>query len=207
MGEMEEFQELEEIIRNTPKVLPPEHLTPQVMTAIGQVQTSLYARAWNFLAERRTFSLDPARALRGQSSPDEMFIYFIMAAAAHLVFALVLLIGFRNVITQTHLPTIILLQPWVLLFLAGWLGLWGFLLKKKTAIGIKIARAIMLIYIEAAIINGVLLIIEFSSMILLIPFIVTIVGGTIAAGVFLALICGSDPVNPGHSCPNTKMMG
>ena len=204
MEQMEEFKELTKIIRKPPSVQPPDDFTPRVMAAVMQMETGFYARAWNFLARRREFTLDPARALRGQVSFNEMYIYFMLVAVAHLAFAFVLLIGFQNINTKTLLPPIILLQPWLLLFLACWLGLWGFLLKKNATTGVRVARATTLIYIEAVVINGVLLFIQFNRILLLIPFIATIVGGTVAAGIFLALICGGDNIridNSGTSAP------
>jgi len=206
---MEKFKELIDIIQKTPAVLPPEDLTPNVMLSIMQVKTGFFARHWNAIARQRSFSLNPSRALRGESSHNEIYVYFILAAAAHLAFASVLLIGFQNIVTKTLLPPIILLQPWLLLFLACWLGFWGLVLKKKTTFGIKMAGTSMLMYIEVVVINGVLLIIEFKSIFLLMPYIATIVFGTIAAGIFLALICGAHAVrmdSPENTCPGMKMV-
>lgn len=209
MEQMEEFKELTEIIRKTTPVQPPDDFTSRVMAAVMQAETGFYARAWNFLARHRQFTLDPVRALRGQASHNEMYVYFLLVAVAHLAFALVLLIGFRNINIKTLLPPIILLQPWLLLFLACWLGLWGVLLKKNATTVVRVARATTLIYIEAVVINGVLLFIQFNRILLLIPFIATIVGGTVAAGIFLVLICGGDNIridNSGDACPGTKIL-
>jgi len=209
MRQMEKFRELIDIIQKTPAVQPPEDLTPHVMLSLMQVKTGFFARVWNSIARQRSFSLNPSRALRGESSNNEIYVYFMLAAAAHLVFASVLLIGFQNIVTKTLLPPIILLQPWLLLFLTCWLGFWGLVLKKKSTIGIKMARITMLMYIEVVVINGVLLIIEFKSIFLVMPYIATIVFGTIAAGIFLALICGTYTVrmdNPGNTSPGMKML-
>lgn len=199
MEQIEEFKDLTEIIRKSSPVQPPDDFTPRVMATVMQAETGFYARVWNFLVQRREFSLNPARALRGQSSHNEMYVYFMLVAVAHLAFASVLLIGFQNINTKTLFPPIFLLQPWLLLFLACWLGLWGLLLKKNAVTGVRVARATTLIYIEAVVINGVLLFIEFNRTLLLIPFIATIVCGTIAAGIFLALICGSDNIRMNNS--------
>jgi hypothetical protein len=209
MEQIEDFKELTEIIRKTPPVQPPDDFAPRVMAAVMHAETGFYARALNFLARRREFTLDPARALRGQSSHNEMFVYFMLVAVAHLTFAFVLLIGFQNINPKTLLPPIVLLQPWLLVFLACWLGLWGLLLKKNTATGVRVARATTLIYIEAVVINGVLLFIQFHRILLLIPFIATIVGGTVAAGIFLTLICGGNNIridNSGDVCPGIKIL-
>jgi hypothetical protein len=72
-----------------------------------------------------------------------------------------------------------------------------------------VARATTLIYIEAVVINGVLLFIQFHRILLLIPFIATIVGGTVAAGIFLTLICGGNNIridNSGDVCPSIKIL-
>ena len=207
MEQMEEFKGLTEIIRNAPPVQPPDDFTSRVMVAVMQAQTGFYARLCNFLAQRREFTLDPARALRGQSSHNEIYVYFMLAAVAHLAFAVVLLIGFQNINIKTLLPPIFLIQPWLLLFLACWLGLWGLLLKKNAATGVRVVRATTLIYIEVVVINGVLLFIEFNRILFLLPFIATIVVCTIAAGIFLALICNDEKIridNSGMSAPACK---
>jgi hypothetical protein len=196
---MEEFNELTEMMRKTPSVQPPDDFTPRVMAAVMQAEPQLYARALNFLIQRREFTLNPVQALRGQSNYNEMYLYFILIAAAHLAFAFVLLIGLQNINIKTLLPPIILLQPWLLLFLSCWLGLVGLLLKKNIVTGVKVARITALIYIEAVVINGVLLFIQFSHVLLLIPFIATIIGGAFAAGVFLALICGNNNIKINNS--------
>ncbi len=162
MEQMEEFKKLTEIIRKSPPVQPPDDFTQRVMADVMKMERGFCARALNFLARRREYTLDPARALRGQVSFNEMYVYFMLIAAAHLAFALVLLIGFQNIMTKALLPPIVLLQPWLLLFLACWLGFWGFLLKKNAATGVRVARITTLIYVEAVVINSVLLFIAFN---------------------------------------------
>jgi hypothetical protein len=207
MEKIEEFKELTNIIRKSPPAEPPDDFTPRVMAAVMQAKTGFYTRALNFLTKPRDYTLDPARALRGQVSLYEIYVYFILIAVAHLAFAFVLLIGFQNINTKTLLPPIIRLQPWLLLFLACWLVIWGLLLKINAISGIKMARAITLIYIEIVIINGVLLFIEFNRILLLMPFIAIIVALTVAAGIFLVLICGGEKIridNSGNVCPDAK---
>lgn len=208
MKQMETFRELTDTIRKTATVEPPDDLTAQVMTSILQIKTDFYSRTWNALNRHRSFSLNPSRALRGQSNHDEMFIYFMIIAVAHLALAVVLLAGFRSVSTKILFPSIILFQPLLILFLAGCLIIGGLLLKRNGPTGIAMARAAALIYIEAAVINGALLCIEFNRVLLLIPFVTVIVGVTVAAGIFLALICVDNTLNREKTvCPGTKTHG
>ena len=53
-------------------------------------------------------------------------------------------------------------------------------------------RAAALFYIEAVVINGALLFMEFSRTLLLVPYIAAMIGSAIAAGIFLAFISSSD---------------
>ncbi len=185
---MDDFKDLTDNIAKLPVVQPPEDLSSQVMMSIEQIETSFYSRIWNAITRCRQFSLNPSRALRGQSDHKEIFIYFMIIAVAHLAFALVLLAGFRSVNMKMLLPSVILFQPLLMLLLAGCLILGGLFLRRNTLTSIKISRATTLIYMEVVIINGILLCIEFNRITFLIPFITVIAGGTLTAGIFLTLI-------------------
>lgn len=187
MDQLDEFKDIIDIIQKTPDVAPPADFTAKVMLAID-AEKGFAVSKWDFLTRQRTFSLDPMLALRGQVGNQECFVYSSLIAAAHLIFASVLLIGYRNLPSTALLPPIMMLQPWIFLFLACLLGLCGFLMKRKGLIDTKIARVTNFIYIEIAGINGALLIIQFKNVFFLIPFIVTIVAATVSAGIFLALI-------------------
>lgn len=186
---MEDFDELTEIIRNLPSVHPSADFTSRVMSSIIDTKKGFCFSLLDYLTRRRTFLLDPVRALRGQADNQEFFVYSVMIAVAHLIFALVLLMGYRNMPYATLLPPIMILQPWIFLFLACLLSYWGFLMKRNDLIDRRIARVTNFIYIEVAVVNGVLLIIQFKNIFLLVPFIFTIAATSVAAGIFLALIC------------------
>lgn len=203
---MDDFKDLTNIIGKLPVVQPPEDLTPRVVMAIQQIRSGFYSRTWKAISRRRTFSLNPSLALRGQSNHKEIFIYFMIIAAAHLAFALVLLAGFRSVNMKMLLPSVILFQPLVMFFLAGCLILGGLFLRRNTLISIRISRAATIIYMEAVIINGILLCMEVNRIIFLIPFITVIAGGTLTAGIFLALISTDNTLNRQKDvCPGAKI--
>jgi hypothetical protein len=189
---MEEFKDITDIIRKTPAIEPPDDLTPRVMAAVMQARQGVYARAWNFLSMPRESTLDPIRALHTGISRDQMSLYFMLVAFAHLILAVVLFIGFQSSDADALIPPLLLLQPGLSLCLAGWLGFWGFLLKKNSQAGVKGARFASLLYIEVMVISGALLLMELS--LVLIPFVAAMVGISVAAGIFLALSCGIEKV-------------
>lgn len=192
---MDNEQDIIDLIKKAPPIRPPDDFTPKVMAVVMQVREGIYARAWNFLATSREFTLDPIRALRGGFSPDETAIYFFMVACAHLTLAIVLLMGLKNIDAGALMPPLLRLQPWLSLFLAGWLGFWGFLLKKNMKSGIKGSKFASLIYIEVVVINGALLLIEFNRILFLIPFFTTMVAISVAAGIFLAVSCSIENIS------------
>jgi hypothetical protein len=164
---------------------------------VMQERAGGYARLWNYLAAPREFTLDPIKALRTGISREEMSLYFLLVAFAHLILAVVLYIGFkgsdiRNNDLSELISPLLMLQPGLSLFLAGWLGFWGFLLKMKSQAGVKGARFASLLYIEVVVIGGALLLMELS--LVLLPFVAAIVGISLAAGIFLALSCGIEKI-------------
>jgi hypothetical protein len=188
----EDFRDIIDTIKmDTPSIhiQPPHDFTPRVMAAVMEAREGVYARAWNFLSMPREFTLDPIRALHTGIDNDQRNLYFLLVAFAHLILTAVLFIGLRNMIAETLIPPIIRLQPWVSLLLAGWLVFWAFLLKKNAKAGIKGAKFATLLYIEAVVINGVLLIMEVKPILLLVLFFAIVAGIGVAAGIFLAISC------------------
>jgi hypothetical protein len=195
---MDEHQDIINLIKSTPAIEPPEDFTPRVMASVMQERAGNYTRAWTFLAAPREFSLDPIKALRTGISREEMSLYFLLVAFAHLTLAVVLYVGLKNSGFETSdagalLPPLLMLQPGLSLSLAGWLGFWGFLLKKNSQSGIRGARFASLLYIEVVVIGGALLLMELSLVML--PLVAAMVGISLAAGIFLAL--SSDNEKPG----------
>jgi hypothetical protein len=184
---MDHHQDIIDLIKSTPMIEPPNNLTPRVMAAVMKAKERSYARVWNFLSMPREFTLDPIRALHTGIDNNQRSLYFLLVAFAHLILTAVLFIGLRNMVVETLIPPIIRLQPWVSLLLAGWLVFWASLLKKNTKAGIKGAKFATLLYIEAVVINGVLLIMEFKPVLLLVPFFVIVAGIGVTAGIFLAM--------------------
>jgi hypothetical protein len=124
-----------------------------------------------------------------------MSLYFMLVAFAHLALAVALIVGFN--ISDIHdndlsalISPLLMLQPWLSLFMAGWLGFWGFLLKMKSQAGVKSARFASLLYIEVVVIGGALLLMELSLVML--PLVAAMVGISLAAGIFLALSSDSE---------------
>ena len=138
---MEKHQDIINLIKSTPAIQPPEDFTPRVMASVMQERAGVYTRAWNCLAAPREFTLDPIKALRTGISREEMSLYFLLVAFAHLTLAVVLFIGLKSSGFKTSdagalLPPLLMLQPGLSLSLAGWLGFWGLLLKKNAPDGV-----------------------------------------------------------------------
>ena len=189
---MEKFADIIEKIESQKLIKPPDNLVAGVMKGMDKLETSLLFRFYRFLFQSRQFTFDPISALRRGTSYDEICLCFMMVAFAHLTLAVVLLMGLKSIDTRTLLPPLLWWQPWLSLFLACWLVFWGFILKKNAGTGIKGVRAAAFFYIEAVVINGALLFMEFSRILLLVPYIAVMTGSAIAAGIFLAFISGSD---------------
>jgi hypothetical protein len=189
---MEKYKNLIQKIQKHKIIEPPDNLVAGVMEGIGKLETGLFYRFYRFLLRPRKFTLDPVSALRTGPSLEEKSLYFMLVAFAHLTLAVVLLMGLKSIDTRTLLPPLLWWQPWFSLFLACWLVFWGFILKKNTRAGVKAVRAAALFYIEAVVINGALLFMEFSRTLLLVLYIAAMIGSAIAAGIFLAFISSSD---------------
>jgi hypothetical protein len=186
---MDQHHDIIDLIKSTPAIQPPDHLTPRVMASVMQeARAGVLLRAWGFLSMSRESTLDPLKALRTGVTRDEMSLYFMLVAFAHLALAVVLFMGYENSDAGELMPPLLLLQPGLSLCLAGWLGFWGFLLKRNSQAGVKGARFASLLYIEAVVISGALLLMELS--LVLIPFVAAMVGISLAAGIFLALCSG-----------------
>lgn len=83
------FDDLIQLMGKAPDVAPPDDFTSKVMLSVDD-EKGFSAGKWDFLTRRRTFSLDPVRALRGQAGSQDHFVYSFMIAAAYLIFAVVL---------------------------------------------------------------------------------------------------------------------
>jgi hypothetical protein len=186
---MDHHQDIIDLIKSTPPIEPPDDLTPRVMAAVMQSKEGFSARVWHFLSMPREFALNPIRALHRGMSSEERGLYFMLVAFAHLVLFVVLFAGLNKTGSGTLVSPLILMQPWISLTLAAWLGFWGFLLRKSAGVVIKGAKYATFIYIETVVINGMLLIINFKPVFLLVPFFVMIAGLSVAAGIFLAISC------------------
>jgi hypothetical protein len=186
---MDKYPDIINLIKATPAAAPPDDFTPRVMAAVAQAKEGIYTHVWNFLSEPRKFIIEPARALQADVGNDEVSLYFTVVAFAHLTLAAVLLMGLKNMIAGILLPPLLRLQPFFFLSMACWLGVWGLLLKLNPQKAIKGARFGAMVYIEAAVINGILLLMELKTAFPFIAFLTAVFGISIVVGIFLALSC------------------
>ncbi len=189
-------QKIEDIMSTSTAVEPADDFTARVMATVMEAKPGFYHRVWNILASRRSFTLDPMRALHGGVSSDEIFLYFSMVAFAYLILAAVLFIGLKNTDSVSLISPLFLVQPWISLFLACGLGFAGFMARKMN-IGIRLARIAAFIYIEIVVINGVLMFIELKPILFLMPLIITMVSISVGLGIFLAAACNRQDTGTG----------
>jgi len=153
---MEEFTDITEIIRKSPAVDPPVDFTYRMMGRIAgmePVQPSVYK---DFLMKPRQFSIHPLTAIKDGATREECFFYFILTGFAHLILASVLFLGIRDIYGNITGSTWLMIQPFVVLFLAVWFFIFGFLLLRWRIAGLTAARIAIFIYLEIIIINGVM---------------------------------------------------
>ena len=190
---MDNAKEMIDLIKSVPAVRPPEDFTARVMKAVMK-EEGVLERAWSALSAPRVSPLDPVRALR--AGRDELGVYFLLVAFAHLILGAVLLTGFSRIDAATSFPNLFGMQPWLSLLLALWLGVWGVLLKRDAkgggGAGLKGARFAALLYIETVVINGALLLMAFGTSPQVVPFVAFVVVGTVAVGIFLAVTSGNN---------------
>jgi hypothetical protein len=189
---MDNEKKITDLIRSAPAIHPPDDFTARVIKSVMK-EEGLFERGWRVLSVSRVFPLDPARALRSGSGQDELGVYFLLAAFAHLALGTALLAGFSRIDTAMWFPGLFLIQPWLSFLLALWLGVWGRLMmrdaKQEGRGSLKGAQFAALAYIEVAVINGALLLMAFRGLPLVVPFVAFVVVSTVAVGIFLAVTC------------------
>ena len=167
---MEEFTDITEIIRKSPAVDPPVDFTFRVMGQIAGMEPVQHSVYKDFLMKPRQFSIHPFTAIKDGATREECFFYFILTGFAHLILASVLFLGIRDIYGNITGSTWLMIQPFIVLFLAVWFFIFGFLLLRWRIAGLTAARIAIFIYLEIVIINGVMPLIKFGSQFFLLPF-------------------------------------
>ncbi|OIP88076.1 MAG: hypothetical protein AUK26_14510 [Syntrophaceae bacterium CG2_30_58_14] len=167
---MEKFKDITDLIRNTPSVRPPGDFTRRVMGRIAGRERIRILSIKEFLTRPRRLGIGPVAAIRGSASGEECFFYFILTGFAHLTLAFVLFLGMKDLYGDVVGLGWLRVQPFIVLFLAGWFFIFGILLWRRHLAGLKAARIAIFIYLEIIVINGALPLIKFGKQLFLLPF-------------------------------------
>ena len=170
---MEKLEDIIGMIKNAQRMQPPENLTQR-------------ERAKYIFLERFEFSLNPNKALNGETSLAECMVYFFLIGFAHLIMAVLLFWGFRDLNEKYQIVIWLRLQPQILFFLTCCLIIAGSALMIGR-FGLRLSLFASLAYITTVSLNGFLLIIGIDRLIFRIP-IFGLVGTTFFVGLFLVLI-------------------
>lgn len=189
---MENDKHIIDLISKMPTVQTPDDFTPRVMEAVRQTRGGAFGSVHQFFSSPRVFASDSIRAMSTGINNEKRCLNFLLLGFAHSVLAIILFLGLDKVEMETVISPLFVIPPWVSLFLAVWLGFWGYFLKRNPKTGINWARFAALVYMEIAVISGVLLMMQFKGTLLLIPFFATAVGLSVAAGIFLAITCHNE---------------
>jgi hypothetical protein len=184
---LEQFDDTINRIRNLRLVQPPEDLTKRVMQKLPEHRSKHFLEKAKYIfQERFAFSLNPNKALDGETSLAECMVYFFLIAFAHLIIAFVLFRGLRDLNEQYQVVIWLRLQPQIIFFLACCLIIAGSALMIDR-FGLRLSLFASLAYITAVSLNGFLLISGIDKLIFRIP-VCGLVGTTFFSGVFLVLI-------------------
>jgi hypothetical protein len=152
---MDEFKDIEGLIRRAPAVRPPEDFTPRVMASVMRTRAGGFVRAWNFLARPRESALDPVGYVRAGIGHGELIWHFFIAGFVYALIGTLLLVGFSGFKYVTDLPEWISLQPFFWLGSALMFTFCGIVLYADFNRGLHLVRSYVLFHIGFAIINGI----------------------------------------------------
>jgi len=184
---LEKFEDIIGMIKNAPRIQPPEDFTRLVMQKLPEHRHKHFLEKAKYIfQERFEFSLNPNKALNGETSLAECKLYFFLLGFAHLIMALVLFWGFRDLNEQYQVVIWLKIQPQIVFFLAWCLIIAGSALSIDR-FGLRLSLFASLAYITTVSLNGILLIIGIDRLIFRVP-IFGLVGTTFFSGVFLALM-------------------
>jgi hypothetical protein len=150
------------MMRDEPAVEAPAGLEERVMERIRAQRTSLWKVVGRVLLQPRTASFDPLKALRSPVSGEECSFYFFMVGVFYAVLSVVLMIGIHVLGTTLAPPSWVRLQPQIALVTALCMAAMGFYLLKEGKVALRIARIVAFVYLGFALLNGVVVPLEWN---------------------------------------------
>jgi hypothetical protein len=153
---MDNHQDLIDLIKSTPAIEPPDHLTPRVMaTVMQEASEGRQARAWHFLSMSREFTQNPISAFRAGIDNMELVWHFFIAGFVYAIIGTLLLIGFSEFTQVTALSEWISLQPFLWLASALMFVFCGGVLYAGGNRGLQLVRSYVFFHIGFVIVNGI----------------------------------------------------
>jgi hypothetical protein len=183
---MEEYNDIIEIIHNTPLVQPPDALTAGVMEKIAAGPEKRFYTVQNFFTKPRHYGINPVAALKNGTTREECLLYFMMAGFTHLILALVLFWGLGNLYMGNQTIFWLRIQPQIVLFLTCWLIIAGIAMLTGR-IGIRFSMLMSSAYVAIIVFNGIVLIGVIDKPIFRIP-VIGLFSATFLMGIFLVLV-------------------
>jgi hypothetical protein len=157
-----ELDGIARMMRAEPAVETPAGLEGRVMALVRAQRTSWYKVVGEFLLQPRAASVDPLKALRSPVSGEECSFYFIMVGVFYAVLSVVLMIGFHVLGTTLSPPGWVRWQPQIALVTALCMAAMGFYLLKDGKVALRTARIVTFVYMGVALLNGVVVPLEWS---------------------------------------------
>jgi len=157
-----ELDGIARMMRAEPTVETPAGLEDRAMALVRAQRTPWYKVAGEFLLQPRAASVDPLKALRSPVSGEECSFYFIMVGVFYAVLSVVLMIGFNVLGTTLSTPGWVRWQPQIALVTALCMAAMGFYLLKDGKVALRTARVVAFVYMGFALLNGVVVPLEWS---------------------------------------------
>ncbi len=150
------------MMRDEPAVETPGGLEERVMERIRAHRTSVWKAVGEALLRHRTASFNPIEALRSPISGQECSFYFIMVGAFYAIMSIVLILGFHVLGTSPTPPGWVRWQPQIALVTALCMVVMGICLLKDGKAALRIARVGALVYLGFALLNGLVVPLEWN---------------------------------------------
>jgi hypothetical protein len=157
-----ELDGITRMMRDEPVIETPAGIEERVMARVRAQRTSWWRVVGKVLLQPRTVSFNPLRALRSRVSGEECSFYFIMVGVYYAVLGIVLMAGFHALDATLAQPGWVRWQPQIALVTALCMAAMGFYLLKDGKLALRIARIVAFVYMGFALLNGVVVPLEWN---------------------------------------------
>ncbi len=179
---MDELDDLTRIMERNPRLGPPAGFTARVMARLPGMEAAVPWLSLPWLFRAQALPTGQTFGFRRPAAKAECAFYLFLTGFSHLILAVVLFWGMKDLSGDVAGSSWIRLQPYIVSFLSGWLFISGVALWRGHRAGLAAARIAIVIYLEIVIINGALPLVKFGSQWFLLPFWVLTASGMIIGG-------------------------